>query len=231
MGMKTQHAGGAGTREERGSKRFFPRAFHVAGTLLVLVAGCGVLGHAAEVRVVGDTLSVHAERTPLQELLGQLQEAGIRIRVDGRVNPPVTADFDGRELRAGVEELLDDCDYAVFSTLIDGPVGPLRRISEIDVYMRGDRRQLKPLPGAGENLARAQAPIRSNTIMCVKNEVLVRFKRAIPPDALRKLMAQIGGTVVESIPALGLYRIRLVPGSDLADILKTLAASPVVEHA
>ena len=207
------------------------RVLCLGALALVLLGGYGVPVRAAEVRVVADTLSVHAERASLQEILEQLQEAGIRIRVDARVNPLVTADFDARNLRVALEELLDDCDYALFSTLIEGPAGPLRRISEIDVYMRGDRRPLKPLPGAGENLARAQAPVRSNTIVCVKNEVLVRFKRELPPEALRNLLAQIGGTVVESIPALGIYRIRLVPGSNLADILKALAASPVVENA
>lgn len=202
----------------------------VAAGLALLVVSVSSAA-ATEVRVVADTLSVHATQVPLQEVLAQLQEAGIRIRIDTRVNPLVTADFDGRDLRAALEELLDDCDYALFSTLIDGPAGPLRRISEVDVYMRGDRRQLKPLPGTGEDLARAQAPVRSNTIMCVKNEVLIRFKRDLPPAVLKNLLAQIGGTVVESIPALGVYRIRLVPGSNLPEVLKALAASPAVEQA
>jgi hypothetical protein len=184
-----------------------------------------------EVRVVADTLTLRADHTPLQEVLTQLQEAGIRIRVDPRVNPAITAQFERRDLRGAVEDLLNDCDYALFFSLIEGPAGPFRRISEIDVYMRGDRRPLKPLPGAGDNLARAQAPIQSNTIACVRNEVLVRFVRGTPPGTVRSVLARIGGSVVDGIPALGIYRIRLVPGSDIAGVLKTLAEDPAIDRA
>jgi hypothetical protein len=193
--------------------------------------GLGGLAQGLDVRLVADTLSVHAEKVPLQAILGQLQEAGIRVRVDPRVNPSITTDFDNRDLRAGIEALLADCDYALFSSLIEGPAGSFRRISEINVYQRGDRRALKPLPGLDENLVRAQAPSRSNVMACVKNEVLIRLKPDISPAAFRALLTRIGGTVVESLSRLGIYRIRLTPGSNLAAVLNELAGDPIVERA
>lgn len=65
----------------------------------------------------------------------------------------------------------------------------------------------------------------------MKNEVLIRLRGDVSADAFRALLAEINGTVVESIPALGLYRVRLVPGSDIRKVLAALAASSEVERA
>lgn len=199
--------------------------------VVALGLGPGVSGAALDVKWGGDTLSVKADQVPLQQILGRLQEAGITIRVDPRVNSPVTAHFVNRTFRDGVEELLAGCDYALFSTLIEGPAGSFRRISEINVYLHGDRRALKPLPGVDDNLVRAQTPVRSNAIACVKDEVLIRLKKDVDLAAFRALLTRIGGTVVESLPSQGIYRIRLAPGSNLAEILKALAKDPLVARA
>ncbi len=179
----------------------------------------------------GDRLSVKADQVPLQDVLGRLQESGITIRVDPRVNPSVTLHFENRDFRDGLEDLLSGCDYALFSTLIEGPAGSFRHISEINVYMRGDRRALQPLPGKNGNLVRAEAPVHTNVIACVKDEVLLRLKKKVSLSEFRALLARLNGTVVESLPALGIYRIRLSPGSDLAAVLKTLGSDPLVEQA
>ena len=179
----------------------------------------------------GDRLSVKADQVPLQDILGRLQESGIMIRVDPRVNPSVSLHFENRDFREGLEELLAGCDYALFSTLIEGPAGSFRHISEINVYMRGDRRTLQPLPGKNDNLERAQAPAHSNVIACVKDEVLLRLRKEVSLPAFRALLARLNGTVVESLPALGIYRVRLAPGSDLMAVLKTLAEDPLVDRA
>ncbi len=214
----------------RGGGAWCRRGTLIVGVLAVFFSLNGQ-AHGLEVRLVADLLSVHAKQVPLQEILGKLQEAGIRVRMDPRVNPVVTADFDRRDLRGGIEELLADCDYALFSSLIEGPAGSFRRISEINVYLRGDRRALKPLPGVDENLVRAQAPLHSNVIACVKNEVLIRLKKDVSQAAFRALLTRMGGTVVESLPRLGIYRIRLAPGSNLVDILNALAEDPLVDQA
>lgn len=206
---------------------------HVRCAVLVGVAlvATSLSARPLDVRVVADTLTLHAEQAPLQDVLGRLQEAGIRIRIDPRVNPSVSANYTKRDLRAAIEDLLSDCDYALFFTRLDGPAGALRRISEINIYMRGDRRALKPLPGVDDNLARAQAPVRSNVVTCVKNEILIRLRRDVTPEAFRALLAKINGTVIDSIPALGIYRIRLVPGSSIPAALAALAGVPGVERA
>jgi hypothetical protein len=198
---------------------------------LTLCSVRSVPAAALDVSWGGDTLSVKADQVPLQDILGRLQESGITIRVDPRVNPSVTLHFENRDIRDGIEDLLAGCDYALFSTLIEGPAGSFRHISEINVYMRGDRRALQPLPGKNDNLVRAQAPVHTNVLTCVKDEVLLRLKKNISLPEFRALLARLNGTVVESLPALGIYRIRLAPGSDLAALLKTLGSDPMVERA
>ncbi len=184
-----------------------------------------------EVRIVADKLSVHARNVPLLAILQQFQDAGVRVRMDSRVNPSITAHFDNKDMYQALASLLADCDYGIVWSRIDGPAGPLKRISQIDVFKSGDRSHIQPLPGGDGLLKRQQEPIQDKPVMVVKDEVLIRLRRGTALAAFQALLARIGGTAVDSLPALGIYRVRLTPGSNLADVLKQLAASPEVEGA
>jgi len=203
------------------------RGFLCAGALLLALTPA----QAADVKVVADTLTLHADRTPLRDILQEIHNAGIVVRIDDRINPPITVTFDKRNLRDALDRLLEDYDYALVSTVIDGPAGRTKRVSEINVYVPGDRRALKPLADPGTALSRAQVPFNKKSILCLKDEVLIRLKKGTSLDAFRALLSGIGGTVVDALRATGVYRVHLAPGSDLADVLKALAENPLVDRA
>ena len=81
--------------------------------------------------MAADTLSIHANQAPLSEILAQLQESGVRVGMDDRINPLITANFEDREIGEGIKRLLADCDYALSWQTLDGPAGKMKRLSEV----------------------------------------------------------------------------------------------------
>lgn len=185
---------------------------------------------ALEVRMAADTMTVHAEQVPLREILSHFQNAGVRIAIDERINPLITADFDNREIGDAVKRLLADCDYALSWKSFEGPAGRMSRLSEILVYKPGDRRELKPLPLPTAATAQARTS-QTNTIVCLKDELLVRMRPGTTQEQFRNLLLKTGALVLDGIPALGIYRLRFPPGSDLAAILNELTKDPLVSKA
>ena len=211
----------------RGSLRL---AVALTGSFLAVACPAATPAAPFDVRVIDDTLSVHAVGVPLQDVLQRFQEAGVRVKMDLRINPPVTANFDNRDMYKALTALLTDCDYAITWASVDGPAGPMKRIAEIQVFRPGDRNSTQPLPG-NANLNRSQDPVKTHRSLVVKDDVLVRLRRGTSLKSLKAMLTQIGGTVTDSLPRLGLYRIHLVTGSSLKDVLNQLAANPDVAAA
>lgn len=195
-------------------------------TLMIGIASAS----AFEMRMVADVLSIHAEDTPLRDILAQFQEVGVKVAIDERISPLITANFDNREIGDGIKRLLADCDYALTWQTIDGPAGKMRRISEILVYKTGSRRPLPLLP-APAHIAVESRTSQTNTLIYLKNEVLIRLHPGTSREQLLAILHDTGTTVMDSIPALGLYRLHFPPNANLADILNRLAKNPLVERA
>lgn len=183
--------------------------------------------HAWELRLAADTLSIEADNVPLRDILRQFHEAGIRVEMDDRINPLVTAHFKDREIGSALKRLLADCDYALSWRNIEGPAGRIRRLSEVFVYKPGDRRTLTPLVSGQRPVVQAS----TNGIACVKGEILLRLMPGVTQEQFRALLLKSGATLLDGIPALGLYRIRLAPDAALAAALNALNQDPIVARA
>ncbi len=184
---------------------------------------------AGSVSLAADTISVHANRTPLSEILAGLREYGVRVAMDERIDPLVTDQFENMEVSQGIKRILTDCDYAVFFENMEGPAGKLSRLSEVLVYKPGDRRPLKAKPAPPPDVA--IAPQATNLFACLRNEILLRLRADTSREQFRELLLRAGATVVDAIPELGIYRLRLPAGVDLARTLKAMTADPRVSAA
>ena len=89
--------------------------------ILVFLGSGSLPAPALEIRLAADTLTIHADQTPLSDILTQLQNAGVRVAMDDRIDPLITADFEKRETGEGIKRILADCDYALSWTTIEGP--------------------------------------------------------------------------------------------------------------
>lgn len=209
------------------------RVKHSVGLLLaVLLMGLGARtapGEPLQVRLAADTLSVSADQAPLSSILAELEKCGVRVAMDDRIDPPITAHFRNREIGEAIKHLLADCDYALSWKSINGPAGRMKRLDEVLVYKPGDRRTLKPRPAPTPGVAQTQTA--TNSIVCMKNEILLRLRPGTTPAQFRELLMRTGAMVLDGIPALGIYRLRLAPGSNLAAALNALSTDALVARA
>lgn len=206
-----------------------PYAMRLLLRLALAAALIPLSSRSATVHIAADTLTIRAERTPLSEILTELQKTGVRIAMDERINPLITANFENRDLGDALKQILSDCDYALTWDNVEGPLGPIKRLSEIYVYKPGDRRSLTLRPPATPGPAQTRAA--SNIVVCVRNEILLRLRPGVTPAQFRNLLLETGALVLDGIPALGVYRLRLHPDGDLAGALNTLAGNRLVATA
>lgn len=196
--------------------------------LLVILPLCGVEASAFEVHIGGDRLTLHADQVPLQSILQRLADLGIKIRIDPQINPKITAFFEDRDIRQGLDSILEPLAHVLIWKSIEGPGGPIYRLSEIQVFKAGKKELMKILsirPG----FAIARNP--KDGSFFVENEILLGLGPGMSLSEFKELLRQIGGTVVDSYAAVGIYKIRLPEGSDIPSLVKQITKHPKVAKA
>ena len=186
--------------------------------------------HAARVKVVGDRLSIDATGIPLQQILTEFAGAGVKVSLDPEVNPLITAHFQDRNAHAALKGLLSQYDYVLEWDVVKTPIGPISKIAEIQVFTRGHPENARLLAAPDSRLIPARGPSPDSPLFA-KDEILLSLAPGTDAEAFKRLLGQIGGNVVECIPELGVYRIRLLPGSNVADLAAQLSRNPMIRRA
>ena len=107
--------------------------FLLTAFLIPVTSGAFVL------HINGDRLTLNAERTPLQEILLKLSDSGIRVQIDPQIDPVVTASFENRDIQKALEAILKGLDHVLTWESAQGPSGPVPKLTEIQVFRRGQR--------------------------------------------------------------------------------------------
>jgi hypothetical protein len=178
-----------------------------------------VTSSALVVTVNGDRITLSAEKTPLQEILLKLSDSGIRVQIDPQINPSVTASFENRDIQKAIESILKGLDHVLIWESGQGPSGPAPTLAEIQVFRPGQKDLMKPLR-KGNTLSVARNP--KDGSFYVKDEILIRLKPGADLSELLKLLQQTGGILVGAYPELGIYRVRLPPGSDVPGLAEEI---------
>ena len=174
------------------------RIFLLCFTLLVFLLWAGEPA-ALEVSMEGDRLTIHADQVHLQAILARIADLGVKVRIDVEINPVVSASFDGRDLQKGLASILKSTNHVLVWKSVEGPLGPMQRLAEIQVFRPGKKRLMKPL-AERSNLSIAKDP-RSGALY-VTDEILLRLEPGMTPEAFMALLKQWGATVVDSYPPL-----------------------------
>jgi hypothetical protein len=183
-------------------------------------------GFSLEVRLGRDRLSLKADNVPLQTILQGLADKGVRVQCDPAINPLVSASFDNRDLRTGIEDLLKPLGNALIWESVTGPAGPILRLAEIQVFQDGRRQWMQPLkPGRTIVTGSKQGPF------WVKGEILLRFKPAVGRQTIEDLLAAIDATVIEANAQLGIYRLIVASETDIQALVGQLSGSGLVAAA
>jgi len=191
-----------------------------AGLMVLLVAlPCVIQAGALRVRLTGDKLSVHADQVPLQTILVRLTDQGVRVRIDPHLNPTVSASFEDRDIQKGLETILKPLSHVLIWESIVGPSGPIPKLAEIQVFKPGERDLMKRLAKTN-HLPVVRNPRDGSWF--VTDEILLKLKPETGIQESMGILRRIGGTILESNAALGIYRIRLPEGSDVPSIVEKL---------
>jgi hypothetical protein len=205
------------------------KIFSYSLLLAMFLFGAGAATtNAFEVRISGDKLSVHADQVPLHRILRQLAGQGINIKIEPQLNPAVSASFNGRDIQKGLDAILKPLNHVLLWEAIEGPFGSLYKLAEIQIFRPGKKELMKPL---GTKFTLSIAGNSKDGALFVKDEILIRFKPGISILEVKKLLKKLGARVVDSYPALGVYKIRLGKDADIPAVADQVASHPVVAKA
>jgi thermitase len=183
---------------------------------------------ALYVRLQGERISITADQEPLLDVLTRLAQSGVNVRIDPQVQGKVTAQVKDADVQEVMDELLGQFGYVLIWNVIEGPLGPIPKLSEVQVFFPGKKQKIQSLLGTNANYEVASGP--SGGAEFVRDEVLIGFRPGTRRDQVDLLLSQIGGTVVDSVPGLGIYRIRLMPGANVTALVQQLEKNPIVSE-
>jgi len=190
----------------------------IAG-LIAEVSGAGEDPSRLTLHLIdGNRLALECRAVSLREILHQFTRHAVTVRIDPRVDATLTLSLPAQPLDRALPRLLSGWDYVLTWDRIPGPVRNLTRLAEIQVFPKGDPSRLETLSPVPPQTATVRQ--RQRITRFVQGEVLLRLKPGLSDEAFRELLRRIGGTVIDSYAARGIYRI-VVP--DETDILKLVA--------
>ncbi len=183
---------------------------------------------ALEVRIAEERLSVQADQVPLQSVLQRLTDLGIRVRIDPKLNPKISASFEDWDIQKGLDLILNTFGYALIWESVEGSSGPASTLVEIQVFERGGKESMKPLVTT-RTLSIERNP-RDGSLF-VKGEILLRLKPGISLLEFQEILSQIGGTLIDAYNALGIYKIRLPEDADVPSLVEQITSHPRIASA
>ena len=195
-------------------------------TLALVLALLGSTpGEAVELRLEEDRIWLTAEEAPLRDILTELAQAGVQVKMDPAIDTRITAHAQNEDVEQVLGTLLENLGYVLYWQVIDGPLGILHRLSEIQVFRPEARQEVRPLESDVNRFKVQRLPDGSEY---VADEILIGFAPDANSDDIRLLIRRLGGTVVQSLPELGIYRIQFRPGTSIPALMEQLRNNALV---
>jgi hypothetical protein len=179
------------------------------------------------VRLQGERLTLNVKDQPLADILKMLSDQGVRIRIDPRINPTVTATFTDRPIGAAIAGLLKTVDYALIWRKDKSSTDTEPTLWEIRIFYKGQEARVQPLKKS-DNLTVVK---KDDGIFFVKDILLVRLDPNMSEAALAGLLDRLGATIIDFYAPLGIARLRLPHGSDVPAIADAIADTPGIRGA
>lgn len=174
-----------------------------------------------------DRIWLEADQASLHDVLERFAHLGVRVQMDPAVKGQITAQVGGADLERTLSRLLESHGYVLIWDVLDGPLGQMPRLAEIQVFRPGNANDAAPMFAKSGNFRVLQAGDGSG-IEFIADEIVIGFAPGSDTHAIRQLIREIGGTIVESIPELGIYRIRLPPGTNILALVEQLRRNSLV---
>jgi hypothetical protein len=121
------------------------RKIYLSYIILIIILFFVTNTYALEVKIVGDRLSVHADQVPLQSILQRIADLGIIVRIEPQLDPKISTSFQNWEIQKGLASILKSVNHVLIWNSIEGPLGPISRLAEIQIFKPGKKELIKPL--------------------------------------------------------------------------------------
>ena len=200
---------------------------------ICLILGCLIIGGSVAlamepvVRLDDDRLTLRATHAALTDILSKLSDQGIRIRIDPRIDPPITAAFTNRPIGSALAGILKSVDYALIWRKDKSAGSGDPQLWEIRIFYKGQESRIRPLP-TRTNLTVVK---QGQDVYHVKDILLLKLTPIMNDAALAALLDQLGATIMDGNPSLGIVRLRLPHGSNVPAIARAMANTPGVQQA
>lgn len=185
---------------------------------------------ALDVRLVGEKVSFKAQDVPLREFLEGFARAGVRVRMDLSIRAHVFGAANDEPVERVLRKILEPYGYVLIWDVIEGPLGPFPKLSEIQVFPVGQPEKAALLRALPEDFKVATGPDGRGPAF-VADEILIGFRPGTRIDEFERLVREIGGSVIECVKSVGVYRIRLPEGANVLDLVAQLNRHPLVAQA
>jgi predicted aspartyl protease len=90
-------------------------------------------------------MTIHANDIPLQDILQELENAGIKVRANTELNPNITASFENKDLQEGLAQILQSLDYVLIWKTAEGSAGSHNarqsRLAQVLIFKEKEREQ------------------------------------------------------------------------------------------
>ncbi len=180
--------------------------------ILVTVLLYAANGHALEVRINKDKLSLHADQVPLQTILQRMSDLGIAVRIDPKLNPEISASFENRNIQEGLEVILKPFSHVLMWESGEAASRKIFKLAEIQVFRTGRKELMRTLD---KRHGLAVAKNSKNGSLFVRDEILLRLSPGMNISDLKSLLAQIRGTITDRNAAVGIYKISVPENTDV----------------
>ncbi|OQX23674.1 MAG: hypothetical protein BWK80_24755 [Desulfobacteraceae bacterium IS3] len=181
-----------------------------------------------EVRITGEKFSLHADKTPLKNILQRIAESGVTVRIDPELNPDISASFEDRDIQKGLDSILKTLNHVLIWDSVEVAKGRIFKLAEIQVFQPGKKERMKKLK---KNSALAVVKNPKDGSLFVKDEILLRLAPGMSFSEFKKLIEKIGGTIIEKNSALGIYKIRLPENTDVPALTDMISKYPGIRKA
>lgn len=178
------------------------------------------------VRIQDDRLTLNIKNLPLATILEMLSVQGIRIRIDPRINPEITATFNNRPIGTAMSSILKSIDYALIWRKDKASTDTEPRLWEIRIFYKGQEALVQPL----KKSTNLDVVKKDGGAYHVKDILLLRLGPNITEAALAALLDRLGATIISTYAPLRIVRLRLPHGSDVSAIADAIAGTPGIQN-
>jgi len=179
---------------------------------------------AVDLRLDGDRMWMKASDASLREVMEAFARLGVTVRFDTSVSGTCSGAISDAPLDAALTNLFSQLGYVFTYDLVRGPIGDYTRLAGIQVFRIGNPDAVTTLE-AGGRMVVTRLPGHPPF---VADEILIGFRPGTKMEQVRDMLAKTGGTIVSSIPRLGVYRIRLPAGANVLSVVDLLKKNDIV---